>query len=106
VALLILPTFAPEEAYEYSIDLEGATYRLRLTFNDRDEAWYVDLFDDAGEPLRVGLKLVGDWDVLLRWKDAATRPPGRLLTISSPSEAEATELEALGRDVVLAYLEA
>jgi hypothetical protein len=103
MAVTILPSFPPEEAYEYAIKLDDVTYRLRLSFNDRDSYWYCDLFDADDVALRVGIKLVGDWNVLLRWKDTAKRPAGTLLTLSSPPDAEALELEALGRDVVLAY---
>lgn len=40
--------------YEYSIPLEGVSYRIRLYYSDRTEKWSVDVYLEEGDALIQG----------------------------------------------------
>ena len=101
--LFILPVSDTLTNYELEISLDGVSYRIRLKFNSRSEAWFLDLFDANGERLRSGIRVVSDWS-LLRLFQGEGRPEGDLLTLSSQSSISAPDEDQLGAEVLLTYL--
>lgn len=53
-----LPLFPGEPNYRVSTSLAGKQYLLDVRWNGRDEAWYLDISTEDGEPLRRGIKVV------------------------------------------------
>ncbi len=52
--------------------LDGATYTLIILWNERYQAWYLQVFDAEGvTPLRNGIKLVADYQ-LVKWTVSRT----------------------------------
>lgn len=90
---------------EFEVPLDGVLFRLRLKFNVRDSAWYVDVLDGlTGTPIRYGLRVVTGWD-LLRLCRASGRPTGPLIIVSQgDSAAEATAIADFGDTVLLTYV--
>jgi hypothetical protein len=53
----VVPTGSELPDYEQEVDLGGTVYRLRLTYNGRDDSWYLSCMDAAGTPLVEGVRL-------------------------------------------------
>lgn len=92
------------EAYDYRIDMDGVLYHLTFRFNARDEFWYMDVQDGLDDTnLRMGVKLVSQWELLRTYK-AAKAPEGKLTLIPQGADGlEAQTIAALGLDVLLTY---
>lgn len=56
-----LNTFPLIPSHTQTVKLGGTVFRLRLTWRDRNEAWYVDLFERDGTPIRYGKRLSAEW---------------------------------------------
>jgi hypothetical protein len=104
MALFILPVSDTLTNYEFEVSLDGVIFRLRLKFNDRSQAWFLDLFDADGVALRSGIRLVSDW-FPLRLFQGEGRPAGDLVVINLSPDARisAPDEDQLGQEVVLAY---
>lgn len=63
-----------------TITLDGETFTIQISYNNRDTYWYLDLLDSAGEIIRTGIKMVQSWPLLLSLVTAA-RPDGELLLL-------------------------
>lgn len=53
-----LPLFPSEPNYRVSVVLAGTLYVLDVRWNGRDEAWYLDVSTEDGNPIRTGIKVV------------------------------------------------
>jgi hypothetical protein len=104
MATLILPARSNLTHYEFGVELEGASYTIELRWNARDGAWYLSLYDSAGEPLVSGHKAVLGANLLGRGENPRL-PPGLLTlfdtsgTLVDPGQTE------LGGRVQLIYME-
>ncbi len=38
--------------------LDGTAYQIRFTYNDTKDYWSFGLYDDLGEPIAIGMKIV------------------------------------------------
>lgn len=75
--MIQVPT-STDVLYSQVTTLDGTDYVLTFALNLRDGRWYLDLADQDGSPIAVGIPLVVNWDLLRRVRDAR-RPPGRLV---------------------------
>ncbi len=122
--ILVVPTTSAHPDYTQRTSLDGREYVLRFIYNEREQRWYLDLFDGDETPLALGLKLVANWNLLRRETDARL-PPGELYAIDlsgTVDEQAAVDLDTVrilqiardpGRDdlgadgrVALVYLDA
>jgi hypothetical protein len=53
--LFIVPTFA-DPYYEEGVTLGEIPYIFRFTYSVIEEAWWLDIFDTAREPIVEGIK--------------------------------------------------
>lgn len=90
--------------YQLATELDGTTYTLRLRWNEREGAWFMDVGDDAGNPIRTSIKVVVGWPLTARFADSAL-PPGQLYAIDTSGADAEPGLQELGARVVLAYQE-
>lgn len=66
---LKIPTKIDASAYiSQTTTLEGTDYRLTIKWNERDEYWYLDVYDIDDVALATGIRLVSNIS-LLRKKD-------------------------------------
>lgn len=65
---------------EQQVSLDGATYRLRLTWRGYCESWYLDLSTAAGVGIVTGVRIEEGANLLL-CADSDTAPPGLLLAV-------------------------
>jgi hypothetical protein len=99
--LPVIPGGEPRE-YRFQIDLDGTTYELFFTWNDRAAAWYMDLLGLDGNYIRSGIKVVTGTPLLARIS-ADDRPFGDIIAIDQEGEDLDAGLEDLGDRIVLIY---
>jgi hypothetical protein len=106
MAILILDTSVDPEvtAYEQHVDLEGRTYLLKFDYGQRDDSWYLSLYDQDEDPLVCG-KRVAIGIPLLRGEVDSRLPPGILMAVDTTETGQEAGLEDLGARVKLVYLE-
>ena len=100
-----IPTRDDLANYNQSIALDGVIFNFEFRFNTRDDAWYFNLLDEAGNRIRSGIKTVANFPLLRIVRDLA-RPAGELV-IHDPRVIPAPPaLEELGDTSLLIYLDA
>lgn len=84
--------------------LDGRDYLFEIDWNQRESRWYLSMFDQTGDPILQGKKVVAGWD-LLRLVIDERRPPGRLyaLDYSGTGTDPALDDVGLGKRVELVY---
>jgi len=70
---LLVPTFADAD-YTQRMTLDGRVFTLHFTWNQREEAWYLALLDEADVELLSGIKVIANW-ALLEWYKYDPRLP-------------------------------
>lgn len=91
--------------FEQQVQLDGLTYNLLIHWNEREEAFYMELLDDDNEPIVSGRKMVADWPMLHRSVDARL-PAGELLVVDITGNGVDPGLYDLDKRVVLMYFDA
>lgn len=104
MATLVIPTPDDLKAFSLQVQLDGATFTIRLIWNVRDSEWYLDLYDSSQEPVISGHRLVANSLVLLNCV-RENRPLGELMALSTQDDLD-PGLNDLGNRVTLLYQEA
>jgi uncharacterized protein DUF6983 len=81
MSALLVPTGA-DPIYTETVSLDGTAFLLRFAFNVRAASWYLDLVTLDGEVVCAGIKLVCNWNLLIKCA-SALRPQGQLLVITA-----------------------
>lgn len=71
----------------FSTTLDGANYFLRLLWNERDEAFYIDLYDSTQSAIWLGQRVVVGWRLWAQCVDPR-KPPGELMAIDTTNQDE------------------
>lgn len=61
---LELATFPTLPAFRQTVTLEGTQFRARLTWRERCQAWYLDVWTLDGTALALGRRLSAGWSPL------------------------------------------
>jgi hypothetical protein len=106
MALVTIPTpnASTDGNFYFIIDLDGSEYQLFLKYNERDDAWYMDISDTKGNAIRSGMRLVCNFP-FMRTCMVPERPPGELMALDTLNPPEDPGLEDLDKRVVLVYEE-
>lgn len=87
---VFLPLFN-DAYYEYTTSLERVAYKIRIAFNERMQAWTIDLRYADGEPIILGEALVPNYPLFFDYVTELTgyfylQPIGSMQneTISNP----------------------
>ena len=106
--MIVIPTFQESSSdFVEQIELDGTIYRLRFTWNVRNEVWYMDISDKDGNPLILGLALVANY-LLLEGYQCCDRPVGDFYlwdTLGEPNNTGVT-FDNLGTRYILIYVTA
>ncbi len=95
---------AVEEAFSRQVvPMDGVNYIVDLRWSSRANGWFLDLLDDAEDPIRTGIRLVANWNLLRLITDERV-PRGTLMALSSGGDSDPT-FETLGTEVTLVYVE-
>lgn len=103
MATVILSVAVEEASSRQTVALDGVNYILDLRWSERANGWFLDLYDDAEDPIRQGIRLVADWPLLRLIADERA-PRGNLMALASGGDADPT-FETLGTEVSLVYVE-
>lgn len=90
--------------YEFLPELDGVTYTLRVRWNSREAAWYMNVSTETGEIILADIKLMLGLPLGFRSIDPRMPPGGLFLLDTSGKTREAGETD-LGDRVKLFYLE-
>lgn len=60
---VVLPLF-DEPDYSYAIALEGESYILRFTYNERAQLYFLSLSSEDGTPIVQGVGLVPEYPIM------------------------------------------
>lgn len=91
-----IQTYPNLRQHSQAVTLSGQSYRLRLTWRQRNQGWYLDLYEDDNTPLLLGRRLSPGWS-----PDARTRVLPGLLYVKGPSPYDRSHLG--GRLTLLYY---
>ena len=105
MALIECPTRKDLPAYKYVTTLDGTSYQLDFTFNDRMSKWFLSISDSQGNVIVDPVPIVATWPLFDRFKDARL-PPGTLFAFDSSGQNMDPGRFDLGDRVRLLYQEA
>ncbi len=92
-------------AFRFSADFDGTDFRLHFQHNSREDAWYFDLLDLDGDPLRSGIKVVSNFP-LIRLFVEHSRPAGELLSLDTRNTPADPGLADLNVSSIFGYADA
>ena len=73
--------------FDLQVNLEGSVYTLEFRWNDREQSWYMSIWDaDQEIGYAAGIKLVSNW--LLRKYTADKTPPGEFFLLDTAADVE------------------
>jgi hypothetical protein len=93
-----------EPDYEFGVSLEGRAYRMRITLNEREGTWKLDVFDVDGNELAGGVQIVANYPLLNRFADERL-PPGTLVLWDSTGKNREATPDTMGTEHFLLYEE-
>lgn len=68
-------------SYKFSTILDQVTYQIKLDWIEKEDAWYLDLYDRYGDPLILGHKLLYGNLILSKYHANADVPQGEFLLV-------------------------
>ena len=93
----LVPIEAGVTDQEFSVSLDGVEYVVRLTWQDRDESWYIDVRTVALAPVAGAMGLrVATGVPLLAQVVTKPRPAGELIAIDTLGEDKDPDLDDFG----------
>jgi len=87
-----------------TVTLSGTEYVLSFQYNQREDRWYVSLYDTNGNAIYLGRKIVCNIP-LFRKCASGSRPLGDLFAQTLTADDTPPKLEELGDRVKLVYYE-
>lgn len=101
---LLIPTFA-QSHYSQRMTLDGRVFTLRFTWNQREEAWYLALDDEADVEIISGLKIVLDVPLLDFYKYDPRLPDGEFVVLDMKGDGRGPGFDdfGIGKRVELSY---
>jgi hypothetical protein len=99
-----IPNASADGNFFFRVTLDGNEYQIYFKYNEREDAWYLDLSDANGTVIRSGMKLVVNFP-LLRTCMSSARPPGELIALDTMVDPANPGLEDLDKRVTLVYAE-
>lgn len=105
MAVVTIPVTNDPESW-VAVKLDGVNYTLRLRWNVRSGAWFMDILDAEDNFLAAGRKLVVEWALNLLRDTDPNLPQGMLFCRDTTGQKADPTLESLGTTVLLLYSEA
>ena len=95
------------ELFDYSerVELDGEVFELRFRFNNRLEAWFVDIFSASGDVLVYGRRLTVDTRLTGQYKHLDDLAQGELTPFDTENGRRDPSSDNLGDRVLLFYFE-
>jgi len=108
VATLTIPTTPGVPFYKQKTRLDGVDYILWFRYSQREDRWYLSIYDAGETPILLGLKLVLNWPLLQAYRYNPLLPPGEIVAMGLTTDDSPPGLNELGeaQRVQLTYFEA
>ncbi len=106
MALLEIPVFPELLYFTQRTVLDGVPYTFTGRFNTRLDRWVMELQDEEGKDLLLGMVLVADWTLAANFKGRVDGIfKGDLYILDTTGQGRAADLENFGKEVKLFYNE-
>ena len=99
-----VPTFEGTLQYTYTVQFDGETYRMALTWNVRSQSWYLDIGDDNDVEIISGVRVTVDYPLAFRTRDPAA-VPGMFFAVSLSDDNSDPGETDLGQRVRMIYFD-
>lgn len=86
--------------YDMQVVLDEISYTLEFRWNTREQAWYMSLGTEAGDPIRSSIKIVVGFPIGGRLLNG---PPGRFLAFDTTNFDRNPGIKDLGDRVMFIY---
>lgn len=108
MATLTIPTTPGVPFYKQKTRLDGVDYVLGIRYSQREDRWYLSIYDSGESPILLGLKLVLNWPLLQAYRYDTRIPPGELMATGLTTDDSPPGLDEMAEDrrVQLTYFEA
>ena len=73
------------DSYRFTTILDQVTYQLRMNWIAKEDAWYMDIYDGANDPLILGHKLLYGNIILDKYHADSRVPKGEFAFVSGLS---------------------
>lgn len=103
MTLYDLPVQTTLANFSFQTDMDGKTYGLQFTWNERFGAWFMSLFDVNGNPLVCGVRVVVDFPLAHRGTNPAL-PPGIIIAQDTTGAHQDPGLNDLGTRCIVQYV--
>lgn len=100
----VIPFYPELPSQRAIVELGGVVYQLQLTWRQRCQGWYLDLYDVSGALLLAGRRLVPGWGPLVGLV-AAGLPSGVALVVVGLSPYRRADLGGALQLIVLSSAE-
>jgi hypothetical protein len=90
--------------FSFSTELDGVSYGFEFRWNTRSAQWVMSLFDGAGQPVAIGLRVVVNIPLLFRYRSLAGVPNGELVAIDTSGKNQDPTFSSFGVGVVIRYV--
>lgn len=100
---LIVPVFPGEPLYKERVRLEGRDYVFRFDWSNREQRFYISIFDQDETPLLLGAKVIANWGLLTRSHYNPDLPPGELIPLDLEQGGTPPTFRDFGTRVRLFY---
>lgn len=105
MAIVEIPLRSDLDRYSVIAAINGTDYRFSVSFNTRDDHWYISIELTDGTELAAGLPIVSNQPLLARWRwDSRLPQDGFLMAVDSSGEDIEPEKEDLGDRVKLLWI--
>jgi hypothetical protein len=94
---------AGEPGISFTVELDGDVFRVALRYNDRDDRFYMSIYDEDDAPIAIGLKVVLDTPMMQHVVDAR-RPRGEFVAVDVAGSTTEPNLTTLGARVDLLFV--
>jgi len=105
MAVLVIPTSQTLASYRERVQLDGDAYELHIRWNSCAAAWFVDIFDDDGNPLVYGRKCLIDTRLTGQHQHIPNLPPGEITCFDTTQRKERPGLRDFGTRVLALYFD-
>lgn len=98
------PNASADGNFYFVVELDGIEYQLYFKYNEREDAWYLDVSDTKGNAIRSGMKMVVNFP-FMRTCMVSERPPGEFIALDTLTPPKDPGLADMDDRVVLVYEE-
>lgn len=84
--MIIEITLNSQPSEIFTIELDQVVYRVRLSWVDKEDAWYLDLYDRFGQALFLGHKVLYGASILAKYHAIPGVPQGEFLLLDGTAQ--------------------